>query len=649
MKRIYSIMLCVLLGGLGVSAQIVLSEDFENGIPADWEIITLATDDGYTTGTDASSAYFDVPNHASGQVAFTNDDVCNCDKSNDWLITPSFDLTGLTTPTLFFDRAFGAFTNGGTETAAVEVSTDGGATWTVLSELVGDGVALGGGSVAVNWVDLESVDLTAFAGMTDVKIGFHYSDGAGWLYGLVIDNVTVLQQPEWEIKLSSLAIEGIHQGGEIVAISGEVANLGLNEITSFNLTWTDGVNSFDETISGVSIPSLGTYTFTASDAFTAVAASTSDITVTISSPNGNTDTDATNNELTTSVTGIAFIPVRRVVVEEATGTWCGWCPRGTVGMEYMTATYPETFIGIAMHNNDPMELAEYDSNNGISSYPSSNVDRVLTGQNPSSANLETVHNDRVDLIVAANIDDEVTYDPATREITVTVTSEFVAPVTDYRFNLVILEDSVTGTSSGFAQVNYYSAQSQNIDLFSLDGTNWKNLAATVPAADMYYDHVARALPVGYFGEAGSLPAVISAGDVLSHTFTYTLPAAYDENHIHVVSMLLDNASGEIVNAVTSAIEIPVANKNLTFNENLAKVFPNPFSDVTTVSLNLVDAANVSIEVYNTVGQLMGQQDFGKLSGEQNIPFNGTSLNDGVYFMHIIVGEQVVTKRVTIAK
>jgi hypothetical protein len=318
-------------------------------------------------------------------------------------------------------------------------------------------------------------------------------------------------------------------------------------------------------------------------------------------------------------------------------------------MEYMTATYPETFIGIAMHNNDPMELAEYDSNNGISSYPSSNVDRVLTGQNPSSANLETVHNDRVDLIVAANIDDEVTYDPATREITVTVTSEFVAPVTDYRFNLVILEDSVTGTSSGFAQVNYYSAQSQNIDLFSLDGTNWKNLAATVPAADMYYDHVARALPVGYFGEAGSLPAVISAGDVLSHTFTYTLPAAYDENHIHVVSMLLDNASGEIVNAVTSAIEIPVANKNLTFNENLAKVFPNPFSDVTTVSLNLVDAANVSIEVYNTVGQLMGQQDFGKLSGEQNIPFNGTSLNDGVYFMHIIVGEQVVTKRVTIAK
>ena len=147
---------------------------------------------------------------------------------------------------------------------------------------------------------------------------------------------------------------------------------------------------------------------------------------------------------------------------------------------------------------------------------------------------------------------------------------------------------------------------------------------------MVYDHVGRALLGGYFGEVGSMPAAIAAGDTPGHTFTYTLPADMDENHIHVVSMILDADNDDIINATSTDVEIPVGNKNLNFNENLAKVFPNPFSDMTTVSLNLVDAADVTIQVYNSVGQMVGQQDFGKLSGEQNIPFNGTNLSEGVY-------------------
>ena len=39
--------------------------------------------------------------------------------------------------------------------------------------------------------------------------------------------------------------------------------------------------------------------------------------------------------------------VRRSVVEEFTGTWCGHCPRGIVGMERLSEDFGDRFIGIA--------------------------------------------------------------------------------------------------------------------------------------------------------------------------------------------------------------------------------------------------------------------------------------------------------------
>ena len=50
---------------------------------------------------------------------------------------------------------------------------------------------------------------------------------------------------------------------------------------------------------------------------------------------------------------------RRMVVEEGTGAWCGWCVKGIVGLRYMNATYPDQFIGIAVHNGDMYTVNNY--------------------------------------------------------------------------------------------------------------------------------------------------------------------------------------------------------------------------------------------------------------------------------------------------
>jgi hypothetical protein len=38
-----------------------------------------------------------------------------------------------------------------------------------------------------------------------------------------------------------------------------------------------------------------------------------------------------------------------------------------------------------------------------------------------------------------------------------------------------------------------------------------------------------------------------------------------------------------------------------------------------------------------------------LTGNQNLTLDGTSLNSGVYFVHVRIGDELATKRITIAK
>ena len=51
---------------------------------------------------------------------------------------------------------------------------------------------------------------------------------------------------------------------------------------------------------------------------------------------------------------------KRILVEEFTGTGCGYCPIGLCAMDYYSRTEPETFVGVALHqfnSSDPMYLS----------------------------------------------------------------------------------------------------------------------------------------------------------------------------------------------------------------------------------------------------------------------------------------------------
>ena len=55
-------------------------------------------------------------------------------------------------------------------------------------------------------------------------------------------------------------------------------------------------------------------------------------------------------------------------------------------------------------------------------------------------------------------------------------------------------------------------------------------------------------------------------------------------------------------------------------------------------------------MYNVIGELVYQSDKGMMAaGEQIIKVNGEGLQNGVYFVQLLVNDQVITERVTIAR
>lgn len=77
------------------------------------------------------------------------------------------------------------------------------------------------------------------------------------------------------------------------------------------------------------------------------------------------------------------VPVKRPLVEEFTGLWCAFCPRGFVALEELAEEYGESFIAISYHSDDLMQPGNLTGGSPvrIQEYPWSCIDRGA-GMNP---------------------------------------------------------------------------------------------------------------------------------------------------------------------------------------------------------------------------------------------------------------------------
>lgn len=596
----------------------VIDEDFEGlggALPAGWTSNSTTPGAGdWVTGNAAlanTGGYWPVP--ATSNFAQVNDDVCNCNLSAAYLVSPSMNFTGLSGVVLKYDFV-DDLTYGGVP-HLVEVSTDG-STWTNVYTYAPT-------AAVIDWQS----NLVALGAATDgdasVWVRFKYNDNGQWATGLAIDNVVVEEPAPNDAAIVGVALARWSMISTNNTLAVDVQNVGANTITSLTIDWNDGTSHSQ--VIAVNIAPGATATVNHPTAVTYPTAVEENITVTISATNGGADGDPSNNvENGVLHNTLSQATDKAVVIEEGTGTWCGWCPRGAVAMDYMTSTYPSDFIGIAVHNGDPMTVTEYDDAAGISGFPGANVDRTLLGVSVSQGLFEQYYTDRVNMGVPANID--AVSSGAGANVTVDVTANFYTPVSgaSFRLAVVITEDGVTGTTSNYNQANYYSGGGQG----AMGG--YESLPDPVPAAQMVYDHVGRALLGGYDGQVGSVPGVIADGTVAAYSFSYTIPATSDRANMHAVAMLIDSQTGEIVNAkqISIAEDASIA----TVDAMNMSIFPNPATENVNVSFEA--AGDYTITITDMAGRVISTNAYSNLSGTQNIAVPVAELMSGNYLISV---------------
>lgn len=257
---------------------------------------------------------------------------------------------------------------------------------------------------------------------------------------------------------------------------------------------------------------------------------------------------------------------RRIVVgEEITATWCGFCPRGIVGIEKLKAKYPGTFLSIAVHSNDVMADPAYDKalSEYLPSLPKILIDRRLKGD--PYVDLEKLYLEAQALPAPAAVTLTATFTDAARtrfEADIQTRFAQASGVREYAYALVLIEKEVQGNSSRYNQANSYAGAEWPMGGYEL-------LPVQIPAAQMTYRDVARAIFNDFNGIAGSVPRRFAAGEVLSFHYEADLPKnVLQKNNLEIVALLIDRSTGEVGNAAVTelSVETPTAN---TAVENVA--------------------------------------------------------------------------------
>jgi hypothetical protein len=105
--------------------------------------------------------------------------------------------------------------------------------------------------------------------------------------------------------------------------------------------------------------------------------------------------------------------------------------------------------------------------------------------------------------------------------------------------------------------------------------------------------------------------------------------------------------------LTAAINLAIATAGVNEQQHAdfqLSVYPNPANEKLTVNYNLNQSSEVNIDIYNLIGSKIKSIPFGKQSlGNQQLIIETETLNNGIYFLRLNVGEFSQIIRFSVAR
>ena len=252
---------------------------------------------------------------------------------------------------------------------------------------------------------------------------------------------------------------------------------------------------------------------------------------------------------------LSEFPKHKPLMEEYTGTWCQYCPRGMAGMEAMNELYPDDFVGVAFHNGDAMTITSLYPND-VNSFPNGYLDRVqnvnpFSGSSGASLGIKDDWMRRQNIISPASIELEAKWaDDAQTQLQLTSKTSFVRDFgnSPYQLTYILTADGLKGEGKEWYQQNALSGDA------SAKADPYLSYYANQPAVikDIEFNDVAIQLSNARgLAMEGTLPASVEGSKTYTHTYTFDISSnslVQDKEKLRPVVVLIDTRTGEAVNA-----------------------------------------------------------------------------------------------------
>ncbi len=341
------------------------------------------------------------------------------------------------------------------------------------------------------------------------------------------------------------------------AVKAQISTTGLKDVTSLGYSYTIGGKTFDRTLE-FETPIAADFVNTTSIEFPIAAISelgAYDLDLTINKVNGE---DNTNPQTSAScaLTVLPFVPVHRPMLEEFTGTWCGWCTRGFYALETLSELYGDGVVLAAYHDGDPMQ-AEATPVNG-NGYPSATLNRgPITDPYYGDLNVDFGMKYQVlesmETAVPADIQVKASWKNKERtEIEVESTSTFFEEKKNagYKVGYLLINNGLTGEDGGWIQSNYFAGSGSYVGTELEVLTTWPSKVPGLIFNDVVVDVAAMK------GVKGSVPTDIEFNKPYDYSYSFNIAdntVIQDKSKLYVAAFII-NPNGTILNANKAKVE-----------------------------------------------------------------------------------------------
>lgn len=309
---------------------------------------------------------------------------------------------------------------------------------------------------------------------------------------------------------------------------------------------------------------------------------------------------------------------KKVLLEYVTGTWCGTCPAAVVSYRNFKSKFKDQVSSIFAHVGDIMELEVYN-------FPE--VEGIPSGfynRRPMTYLLS-------DFDIILELDQDVELEMDTRLVFEenSGTYKVISNLTSVKdideplyHNIVVVEDSIRGTTPEYRQSNFYSGGT----LGPMGG--FELLPSVIPADQMVYSNVPRLLVNGMFGKKFSFG--MSSGQNTEINQVVDLKPEMIKKHFYVYHIIFDiNRNIKHFTRVHIPDILEIQSETHETSEELVRVYPNPVSDYLYVhSPTQIE----SWTLYHTSGQMLSTTKPDSESTTYKI--DTTDMVPGVYTLQI---------------